>query len=74
MNYNEHIKYKSRYHSGGLYNANGKMVFLFLIVCRNEKKNLAGIQSIQSKYYMGGGGNELRHDSLTLTFSMTLAL
>lgn len=73
MNYNEHIKYKSRYHSGGLYNANGKMVFLFLIVCRNEKKNLAGIQSIQSKYYMGGG-NELRHDSLTLTFSMTLAL
>lgn len=72
MNYNEHIKYKSRYHSGGLYNANGKMVFLFLIVCRNEKKNLAGIQSIQSKYYMGG--DELRHDSLTLTFSMTLAL
>lgn len=52
MNYNEHIKYKSRYHSGGLYNANGKMVFLFLIVCRNEKKNLVGIQS---KYYLGVG-------------------
>lgn len=52
MNYNENIKYESRYHSGGLYNANGKMVFLFLIVCRNEKKNLVGIQS---KYYMGVG-------------------